>query len=88
MDDFIARIPSLQPSDFLAETIRPLEDLKKLATEQDEMKSKMELFIMFMQKVMVDRLQEYETTAKFKVWTTCYIYLQQEIKSNTRGWFI
>jgi len=68
--EFNSQIPLLTEQDFLAETVSPLDELKHLASEKCEMKSKMELLVTSMQHIIVQRLSEYESE-KFKVDRWC-----------------
>ena len=61
--EFNERIPSFTASDFRAETITPLEDLKELA--QTKMKYKMELFVTHLQHKVLNQLEKYEPEKKF-----------------------
>lgn len=63
--EFEAKIKTLQPSDFMAETIAPLDDLKESATSH--MKYKMELFVTHLQAKVLGQLQAYEPTKQFQV---------------------
>ncbi|XP_002155548.2 oxygen-dependent coproporphyrinogen-III oxidase isoform X1 [Hydra vulgaris] len=63
MNEFLDKIQMFTLNDFTAETISPLEKLK----EENNMKSKMELYVTNLQSIIVNKLQSFEPTKKFKV---------------------
>ena len=63
--EFISKIPNLEESDLLCATVTPLETLKMTAHVQ--MKSKMELFLVYLQATIVNKLSEFEPEKKFFV---------------------
>lgn len=64
--EFLSQIEHFTEDDFIALPITPLNELKHLALQEDQMKSKMELLVTRMQKVIISRLSEYDT-ATFKI---------------------
>jgi len=63
--EFEAKIKNLQPSDFIAETITSLGDLKESAPTH--MRHKMELFVTHLQAKVLRQLQVYEPSKQFQV---------------------
>ena len=61
--EFLERIPSFTASDFRAETLTPLDELKELAGKH--MRYKMELFVTHLQHKMLTKIQTLEKSKQF-----------------------
>ena len=64
-EEFLSKVGSLTPDDFIADTINPLAELK--ANHGNSMKCKMELFVSYLQKFVVGSLEQFEDEKKFSV---------------------
>lgn len=64
-EDFISKIDKLTESDFVSAPITPLETLKRDAAIR--MRCKMELFVTYLQALVIKKLQSYESAQTFRV---------------------
>ena len=63
MNEFMEKFEKITLNDFIAETISPLEKLKV----ENNMKSKMEVYVTNLQSLVINKLQSFEPTKRFKV---------------------